>query len=323
MTPPLQHSALYECRVWHERFVPRAHQFAYRLFYFALDLDEVPRLSRALAWFSAQGRHVFHFRADDYLPITEPRHNPHPEAAGNPAAEGRLADFAAAQRRSGPVAAADPTGALALKARVRAFCAAHGADFGPHGRVLLVTLPRLFGYQFNPVSFYFCWDGAQRPVGAVAEVSNTFREVKPYFLPVREGVPAAGVGRAGSASGAVFHLRAPKHFYVSPFSPLDLSFDFTLHTPGAKLAVRIDDFAPERRVLHSTLTGERRALTSARLSWFLLKYPLVTLRVITLIHWQAFLLWWKRVPFFRKADGAALQRDLYRPHASLVRTSQT
>ena len=286
MNQTVSASSLYECTVLHERFAPKRHRFSYRLFYFALDLDELEMSSRRLALFSFNRANLFSFHENDFLPTGEPLHNP----TGPTGA---------------PSSAANPS---SLKSRVRAFCSDHDADFGPGGRVLLITLPRVLGFQFNPVSFYFCFDSAGRPVGAIAEVTNTFREVKLYFV-----LPAEQ--RAGSA---VFRLRTPKHFYVSPFFGLDLAFDLTLRAPGEKLAVRIDDFAGDSRVLHATLTGQRTALTDARLAWFLLKYPLVTLKIVASIHWQAFRLWLKRVPYFPKTAGAAAQRDLYRPHPSIA-----
>ena len=72
-----------------------------------------------------------------------------------------------------------------------------------------------------------------------------------------------------------------------------------------KLSVQIDDYAGEERTLTSTLTGPRRELTDARLAWFTIKYPLITLQVIFLIHWHALRLWWKRVPWFAKAARPA------------------
>lgn len=222
-----------------------------------------------------------------------------------------------------------------------AYLAAHGVDL-TGGRVVLVALPRVFGYRFNPVSFYFCYDRAGAPVAAVTEVSNTFKEMKPYFLGPESLVQEAGVRRQKTEGGtnvtpdtsssvlgppssalrppsSEFRRRTPKFFYVSPFSDVDVAFDFKLRPPGENLAVQIDDYAGATRTLTSTLTGPRRELTTARLAWFTLKYPLITLRIISLIHWNALRLWMKRVPWFAKAARPRDQRALYRPHASLVR----
>ena len=286
MNQAVQASSLYECTVLHERFAPKRHRFAYRLFYFALDLDDLAALPRRLALFSTRRGNFFRFRERDFLPTGEPMHNP-TRLAGDPS---------------------DAGDDVSRKSRVRAFCAAHGADCGPVGRVLLVTLPRVLGFQFNPVSFFFCFDSAGLPVGAIAEVTNTFREVKLFFVPPDSNRTGPGI----------FHLRTPKHFYVSPYSGLDLAFDLTLRTPGEKLALRIDAYDGEVRVLHAIVAGRRAPLTDGRLAWFLLKYPLITLKIVARIHWQAFRLWIKRVPFFPKAAGAAAQRDLYRAHRSIA-----
>ncbi len=189
-----------------------------------------------------------------------------------------------------------------------AYIGERGVDI-PGGRVLLLTLPRVAGYLFNPVSFYFCYDSSGRPAAAIAEVTNTFREMKPYFLG-----PDAIAGAGGEQS---FRSRVPKFFYVSPFSDVDVAFDFKLRTPGEGLSIRIDDYDGEKRTLASALTGHRRPLTGPRLAWYSLKYPLITVRVIALIHLHALLLKLKRIPWFAKAARAGDQRDLYRPHASI------
>ncbi len=276
------HSELYECHVTHARFVPRAHRFVYRLFMLSVDLDELPQLSRRLRLFSVDRPNVYSLRQRDFLPLGEPLH----------------------QRDT---SRAPATAAPALKDRLLAFLAAHQIDPGPGARVQLITLPRILGYRFNPVSFYFVRDAAGTPVAAVTEVTNTFHEIKPYLL------------SGDTLKGGVFRHRAPKHFYVSPFSDVDVAFDFCLSVPGDRLAIRIDDYTGSERTFTSTLSGRARPLTDRALTAFLLKYPLLTLRVIFLIHWHALRLWWKRVPWFAKAARAADQRDLYRPHASLTR----
>ena len=282
-------SCLYECHVMHARFAPRSHRFLYRIFLFAIDLDEIDVIPRHIALFSHERRNVYSFRDRDFLPTHEPVY----PGTGSAAAP---------QRPPGEVPG------LSLKQRVIAFAASHGVDIAG-GRIVLVTLPRVAGYLFNPVSFYFCYDRHGAPAATIAEVTNTFREVKPYFL----GPPCLD-----HETGAnTFRLRVPKHFYVSPYSDVDVAFDFVLRLPGSRLSVQIDDYAGVDRTLTSTLTGERRELTSLRLAWFTVKYPLITLRVITLIHWHALLLWWKRVPWFAKTARASEQKTLYRPHHSL------
>ena len=301
-------SCFYECSVLHHRFAPKAHRFVYRIFLFAFDLDELPELHRRLPLFSLNRPNLFSFRESDFLPTSEPLHNPSSSAPGTRNPETRN-----------------------LKARVLAHLAAHGVDL-TGGRVVLVTLPRIFGYLFNPVSFYFCYDRAGACVASLAEVTNTFKEMKPYFLGPDTRTPSdAASAKSVSdpstlnsqhstdrASSAVFHRRTPKHFYVSPFSDVDVAFDFTLRTPGERLSIQIDDYVGAERTLTSTLAGPRRALTSARLAWFTLKYPLLTLRIIALIHWHAARLWLRRLPWFAKSARPGDQRDLYRPHTSIA-----
>jgi len=228
----------------------------------------------------------------------------------------------------GPFAAAAPDNRKSkignLKSRVFALLAAQGIDL-TGGRVVLLTLPRVFGYLFNPVSFYFCYDAAGTCVASLAEVTNTFKEMKPYFLgPATRSSPSApelsALSSPPSTGGsAAFRLRTPKHFYVSPFSDVDTAFDFNLRVPGERLSIQIDDYVGADRTLTSTLAGPRRELTASRLAWFTLKYPAITLRIIALIHWHAARLWFRRLPWYAKAARAADQRDLYRPHSSLTR----
>ena len=262
-------SCLYECQVMHARFSPRRHAFSYRIFLFAIDLDELAALDHRLSLFSSEGHALYSFRDADFLPTNQP--------AGAP-----------------------------LKARVQAVLQQHGVDLSG-GRVVLITLPRVAGFLFNPVSFYFCFDRTGQPVAAIPEVTNTFREMKPFFL-----------GPSTRDEAGRFHLRVPKHFYVSPFSDVDVAFDFLLPVPDNAMAIQIDDYIGEERTLTSRLTGSARPLTDSRLAWFTVLYPLITLRIITLIHWHALRLFLKSVPWFRKSARAADQRDLLRPHSSIL-----
>ena len=304
-------SRLYECLVMHARVRPKPHRFAYRIFMLAVDLDELPALDRKLRLFSVNRPNLYAFRDTDFLPTSEPIHNQSQKTVCH--------------------VLRDKPSAPPLKTRVLAYLAERGVDLGPGGRIELVTLPRILGYLFNPVAFYFCYDATGACVASIAEVTNTFREMKPYFLgpdtrsqpsEVSRQPPPSGLSALASqlsAKSAAFHLRTPKDFYVSPYSDVDVAFDFRLRPPAEKLSVQIDDYVGADRTLTSTLTGPSRPLTDATLAWFTFKYPLLTLRVIALIHWHALLLWFKKIPWFAKAARPADQRDLYRPHASIAR----
>ncbi len=168
----------------------------------------------------------------------------------------------------------------------------------PGGKVVLVTNLRMFGYVFNPVSFYYCYDAAGNPVCAVPEVGNTFGELKPYLL------------RPEDRNEGGFRKSIEKFFYVSPFMDLDTTFDFNLGLPGEKLRVTIDDHKAGKRIFVSSVNGVRKELTDGRLLWYVIRFPFITLQVIGLIHWQALKLYLRKLPFLRKTDHPELQKEI-------------
>jgi DUF1365 family protein len=282
----------------HHRLAPKQHRFRYGIFMLCLDLDELDSLHSRLRTFSRNRWNLYTFRDDDHLRTGD-------------TGQGTSDAPAAATSRTGD-----------LKSEIRAWLETQGVALPVDARITLVTLPRVLGHVFNPVSFYFCHAADGTPLCAVTEVQNTFGELKPYLVPVENGGPRPTDGEKGGGHPAStrFRITVPKHFYVSPFSPLDLCFDFRLRTPDERLEIGVNDVTADgKTILVSMLTGTRRPLTDGRLLRLTAKYPLVTLRVITLIHWHALKLWWKRLPWYRKAADTGLQRDVFRPHATLAR----
>jgi DUF1365 family protein len=170
----------------------------------------------------------------------------------------------------------------------------------PISRVLLITNMRVLGYVFNPVCFYYFYDSNDQVACVVVEVHNTFGEMKPFYL-----------GSEDLKEGQYYNKIYNKYFYVSPFQDLETSFEFTLYPPSDKMKIGIDDWKDGKKVFLSSYIGDAKTMESANLLKYFFKYPLVTLRVIFLIHWQAMILFLKKVPFYRKLDNMDLQRGVY------------
>jgi len=151
-------------------------------------------------------------------------------------------------------------------------------------RVLMLTQPRVLGYVFNPVSFYWCYRGDGSLSCMVAELNNTFGERLPEVL-----------------RGPELRYEHRKRLHVSPFFGLDQSYEYAFSEPGDEVLARIhvrevDGCRPLTAVLH----GRRRQLTDRSVAALLLRYPLQPLQVTALIHFEALRLWRKRVPFHHK-----------------------
>jgi uncharacterized protein len=153
------------------------------------------------------------------------------------------------------------------------------------GRIFVHCLPRLLGYVFNPLSVFWCYDGSGRLRALLYEVKNTFGEQHVYCLPVG----------AGHETGLPVRQQVAKAFYVSPFIGMEAEYRFTVREPETVLAISIREVEAEGDLLMATHIGRRRALEDTALVRVLLLFPLVTLKVIFAIHWQALKLWLKGV----------------------------
>jgi DUF1365 family protein len=168
-----------------------------------------------------------------------------------------------------------------------------GEGIAVDGEIVLHAFPRMLGYVFNPVTFWVCHDrdGAVRAV--LAEVANTFGETHRYLLAHEDGHPLA--------SGET--LVARKRFHVSPFCEVRGHYAFRFHFGGERWLARVDYFDGEAAtpLLETSISGTAEALPH-RAGPFFLRYGWFTLGVVARIHWQAWRLWRRRVPFFRKPE---------------------
>lgn len=161
----------------------------------------------------------------------------------------------------------------------------------PHdGEVWLQTFPRLFGYAFNPVSFWYCHDAAGQLVAVLADVNNTFGEHHAYLLANKAGEPIT----AGST------LTCRKQLHVSPFCQVEGHYRFRLAEKADRMLMRIDYHDTQGLLLNTSISGRMTPLTPTTALAALLRQPLLTFAIISRIHWQAWRLWRKKVPFFGK-----------------------
>lgn len=195
-----------------------------------------------------------------------------------------------AWNRAGIVSFHDPDhGACSgLRGWLDSLLAAQGIVADGPRRVL--CYPRLFGYVFNPISTWFCYTKDERLAAIVYEVRNTYGEQHSYVM------------RAGD-NDALIRQHAPKAFYVSPFLSMDCAYNFKIRPPGDDVMIAIAEEEAGKPILTATFTGKRQALTDGALLGMLLRHPLMTVKIIAAIHYEAVRLMWKGVA--RHAHGAA------------------
>lgn len=251
-------SALYRGEVFHSRRDRFAQRrFRYPVVTSVIDLDELPELHRALRCFSYNRPNLYALYDRDY--------------------------------RDG----ARHAGSGGVRAAARALFAEAGIA-APRS-IRLVTNLRVAGYVFNPVSYFLGYDDAGALQAVIAEVNNTYGGSKRYALGPAQRLPSAR-----PEAPAFRHVR---DLFVSPFLHGPASYDFHFETPldGARLAIRMDvhagDAAEGPRVFVARLEGERTPMTDRALLAAAVRYPLMTVQVIGLIHYQALKLRWLGAPY--------------------------
>jgi DUF1365 family protein len=176
---------------------------------------------------------------------------------------------------------------LSLRQRLERDAAAHGVTL-PDGPVFLLTHLRYLGYNFNPVSFFYCYDAQERLRLILAEVNSTFGESHNYWLSQDNELPSSNAQR----------YRTAKALHVSPFMSMKLDYTFTFAPPDKKLVVHMDTIEDGKPFFDATLKLERKPWSAHSLHRALLSHPWMTAKVICAIHWEALRLYLKKVPVF-------------------------
>ena len=154
-------------------------------------------------------------------------------------------------------------------------------------QIKLLCYPRIFGYVFNPLSIFFVYDRNDNLISILYEVKNTFGEQHTYVFKV-EG------------QNKLIQNNCSKKFHVSPFIEMDCNYFFRILNPEQKLSVVIDQYDQEGKILFASQDGKRSDLTSENLMNSYLKHPLMTFKIISAIHFEAFKLWIKGIKFVKK-----------------------
>jgi DUF1365 family protein len=155
------------------------------------------------------------------------------------------------------------------------------ANGGEVHRIFMFCYPRVLGYVFNPLTVYYCFDGADHLVSMIYEVNNTFGERNTYIIPVENG----------------YHQSCRKTLYVSPFNRVEGRYSFRFAPPGEKLKLGVSLRTADGPCLNAYFFGTRRPLTDSVLLRSFLSLPLLTVKIIGAIHWEALKLRLKGLTF--------------------------
>ena len=162
-------------------------------------------------------------------------------------------------------------------------------------KVMLLCYPRVFGYVFNPLSIFYCYD-KNKLIAVFYEVKNTFNEQHTYIFKIR--------------NDQKIEQKCKKKFYVSPFMDMDTYYNFKLLNPGEKFSIFIKQTDEYGTILTATQKGDRKKFSFQQLLVNFFKYPLMTIKIISSIHYEALHLW-KKGAIYRKRKNKILNNLSY------------
>lgn len=265
-------SVIYTGKISHVRKKPRSNTFVYSVYMAFIDLDELPVLNKKLKFFSHNRFNVLSFYDEDHFKFI------HQKEAGKQLIAQENVNYHSDKYLN-----------LDTKTRIGVLLKEAGFDFEP-GKVFALTNLRVFGYVFNPVTFYYCFDkeGVFRVLAS--EVNNTYGDQKMYFVPIKD--PKA----------KIFTSFQRKNYYISPYTSFDNDLTWRFGLPDEKILMIIESLEGGETEINATFAGEKREMTDWRILFLNLRYPLFTLMVIFRIYFQALKLYLKKIKFRDKQE---------------------
>ena len=154
-------------------------------------------------------------------------------------------------------------------------------------KIKLLCYPRVLGYVFNPLSVFYIYDNNEKLICILYEVKNTFGEQHTYIFKIED-------------DKNFYNHKCSKKFHVSPFIEMDCEYFFKLLKPGEKISVIIDQYQMNEKILYASQDGRRVDFNTKELIKSYIKHPLMTFKIISAIHFEAFKLWVKGIKFIKK-----------------------